>query len=247
MPDIENKIIENDKPINEPIFKNTPIGVLTLLSVIALVHLFRWLNQGEAMALWTRNYAASSIEIWLFLTGQAERPFHTIGRLIVHQFLHSGSFHIIMNSAMLLQIGPMVEIALNRGANILTYPQSIKRGLKIKGAILMIGFFIVCGICGAFGLAALNSKVLVQGIGASGAICGIYGGYLWSIYNMTPKGEPVFKEIFSSALVFLVINVGLAALARMSEVIPIAWEAHLFGFIGGVLFFPFFRFLSRKI
>jgi membrane associated rhomboid family serine protease len=37
---------------------------------------------------------------------------------------------------------------------------------------------------------------------------------------------------------FLAANVGLAAVARMSGVLPIAWEAHLGGFIAGALCYP---------
>lgn len=231
----------------EPIFNNAPYGVLILLSIFALVHFFRWINQGEAIRLWTLQNAANSIDIWLFATGVAENPWHTIKSLIIHQFLHSGSFHLIMNSAMLFQVGPLVELTFNRGASILNYPKNISSWTRLKGAIIFIGFFLACGIFGAFGIAILNSNSLVLGIGASGAICGIYGGYLWSIFSMTPKGEPVFREIAVSAVVFLLINVGLAAFARISDIIPIAWEAHLFGFIGGCLLWPFFSFLSRKL
>lgn len=229
----------------EPIFKNAPYGVLLLIFAFGAVHFISWLNQGDATDLWIRNNAASSIDIWQFITGQGENNLQTIKRLLVHQFIHSGLFHLVMNSAMLLQVGPLVEIAFNRGANIISYPEGIKKSLRLKGAVLMTGFFLACGIFGAIGLTLLNPNTAVQGIGASGSICGIYGGYLWSIYNMTPKGEPVFKEIFLSGLVFLVINVGLAALARVSDIIPIAWEAHLFGFIGGCLLFPFFHYLSK--
>lgn len=242
--------IEMDKEeslSHEPIFKNTPYGVLFLLFAFVFVHFFRWLNQGEAMVLWTRQNAANSIDIWLLLTGNGENPWQSIKNLIVHQFIHSGSFHLIMNSAMLLQIGPLVETSFNRGANILDYPNKMKTSLRVKGAFVMLCYFLSCGAFGAFGIAILNPNNPVLGIGASGAICGIYGGYLWTIFAMTPKGEPVMREILASALVFLFINVGLAAFARISDIIPIAWEAHLFGFIGGCLLFPFFSYIARKI
>jgi membrane associated rhomboid family serine protease len=38
--------------------------------------------------------------------------------------------------------------------------------------------------------------------------------------------------------VFLAVNVALAALARFTGVLPIAWEAHLGGFVAGVLLYP---------
>ncbi len=231
----------------EPIFNNAPYGVLILLSLFALVHFFRWINQDDATRLWTLQNAANSIDIWLFLNGEGENATHTIKNLIVHQFIHSGSFHLIMNSAMLFQVGPLVELTFNRGASVLNYSKNLTFVTRLKGAMIFIGFFLACGIFGAFGIAILNSNDLVLGIGASGAICGIYGGYLWSIFTMTPKGEPVFREIVVSAIVFLLINVGLAAFARYSDIIPIAWEAHLFGFIGGCLMWPFFSFLSRKL
>jgi membrane associated rhomboid family serine protease len=47
------------------------------------------------------------------------------------------------------------------------------------------------------------------------------------------------KRVLSAGAWFLALNVGLAAAVRQAGVMPIAWEAHLGGFIAGVLLFPF--------
>ena len=72
------------------------------------------------------------------------------------------------------------------------------------------------------------------------AISGVFAGFLIGAYKMVRDGRKILKLLSGSALVFLILNVGGAFVARLSNIIPIAWEAHLFGFLTGMATYPFF-------
>jgi membrane associated rhomboid family serine protease len=142
-----------------------------------------------------------------------------------HQFLHGGPIHLLMNIAMLAQVGPLVERRFGGGA---TAP------------IRFAGYYVLCGIAGAFGFIALNPGFDSPMLGASGAISGLFGGFLIAALSTRAIDAGIKRAVITSGATFLVINVGLAALGRVTGFVPIAWESHLFGFIGGLLLWPLF-------
>lgn len=259
MPNYNNENEDNIIPPNgakydsiddkEPIFQNLPQGTIALLAIMILVQLLRigetdlrntaaWVDSSSLVAIRLKDFFQNGIG-----------GFGALWPLIGYQFLHGGFFHLTMNSAMLLQVGPISEIGFIPGANLINYKtipeNAFGRRVKLQAAIWFILFFLSCGIFGGLGFYFLNPDSNIMLMGASGSISGVFAGYLWSAFIMAPRGHLVLKPLISSAMVFLFINVGLAAFARSIDAIPIAWESHLFGFIGGLIFYPIFYRLSR--
>lgn len=143
--------------------------------------------------------------------------------LVGHAFLHGGFIHLFFNSMILLQTGELVAERYGRDA---------------RGIGLFLLMFALSAIAGALMYIAINPTSNVPAVGASGAACGLFAAYLLSLRRTT--GEALRdRQVLTMAFYFVAVNVGLAALARFSGVLPIAWEAHLGGFIAGALLHPF--------
>lgn len=151
---------------------------------------------------------------------------------LTHMFLHAswqqpgGWLHIVMNSGALVAIGPALAQRLGR---------------DWLGGLLFLAFYIACGLAGA-GAFLLLAPDQVAAVGASGAIFGLWG----AVARLSGPGEIKLAPIFSgtvgrqvvSAVISNLVVVGLGAaygLASGVGVIGIAWQAHLGGFVAGML------------
>lgn len=144
--------------------------------------------------------------------------------LITHMFLHGGWLHLLGNMLYLWIFGDNVEETL--------------------GSVRFLGFYIACGIVAAIGQGLLAPAPLV---GASGAISGVLGAYL--LISPTARVSTlVFLGIFITIIqlpaiivigMFIVLQIieGIAEL-RLSlhpATQQIAYFAHVFGFLAGLL------------
>jgi membrane associated rhomboid family serine protease len=145
---------------------------------------------------------------------------------LTHMFLHAGWLHIAMNSAALIALGPAIAQRLGRDA---------------LGGLLFLVFFLVCGLAGGAAFLLL-APANIPAVGASGAIFGLWG----AVARLAAPGQIKLAPLFSrgvaqqvgSAIVSNLLVVGLGAaygLASGSGVIGIAWQAHLGGFVAGML------------
>jgi membrane associated rhomboid family serine protease len=57
----------------------------------------------------------------------------------------------------------------------------------------------------------------------------------------------MIRPVLTSAGVFLLINVGLAWVGRALNIVPIAWESHLGGFLGGLVLYPLIARVGRRV
>ncbi len=150
--------------------------------------------------------------------------------LLTHMFSHAGFLHIFMNMTALATFSAVVVPWLGHGAG---------RWLRYYG------LFLLSGLAGALLFLAIHPTGTVPMLGASGAICGVwgaaarlppYGGALLPIRNPL-----VFARIrqfaVSNAVIFAIIF-GLVLLAGGQG--GLAWEAHLGGFLFGLLAVPLF-------
>jgi membrane associated rhomboid family serine protease len=150
--------------------------------------------------------------------------------LLTHMFSHAGFLHIFMNLTALATFSAVVVPWLGRGA----------------GAWLRYyALFLLSGLAGALMFLAIHPNGATPMLGASGAICGVwgaavrlppYGGALLPIRN--PLVFARIRQFAVSNLVIFAIIFGLVLLSGGQG--GLAWEAHLGGFLFGLLTVPLF-------
>jgi membrane associated rhomboid family serine protease len=145
-------------------------------------------------------------------------------------FVHGGWLHIIGNMLYLWIFGDNVEDRL--------------------GSATYLVFYILCGIVAAIGQGLVQPEPMV---GASGAIAGVLGAY-FVLFPAARVSTLVFLGIFITIVqlpavivigFFIVLQV-IDALAQLRVTAHqaaenIAYFAHLFGFVAGVLFLLLLR------
>lgn len=144
-----------------------------------------------------------------------------IAPLFGHVFLHGGWLHLGLNLIFLLQVGGLVAFRLDDGS----------------GPLRFLAVFFGSAAAGALAYIWLNPQSMIPAVGASGAISGLFAAFLLAARSDW-RSALRDRRVLSAGFWFLAVNVGLAAAARISGVLPIAWEAHLGGFIGGALLYP---------
>lgn len=145
-------------------------------------------------------------------------------------FLHSGFMHLAGNMLYLWIFGDNVESAM--------------------GTLRFMVFYLLCGIGAALGQVLVDPRSRIPMVGASGAISGILGAYLF----LYPHAEVETLILFGyfarlvrlPALVVLGMWIvtqllsGVLALG-MQATGGVAWFAHIGGFFAGVLLVGLFR------
>ena len=127
-------------------------------------------------------------------------------RLFTAMFLHAGLFHIMFNAWALWVFGSVVERDFGT-------PRFL--------AIFFITGFLASAASYAFG------PVEQVGVGASGAIFGIFGAF--AAYNWRRRHLALAAQNLRTAMSLLLLN------AVLAFAIPgIDWRAHLGGFVAGV-------------
>jgi membrane associated rhomboid family serine protease len=216
------------QPQRQPFFRAPPI-VLWLIGALALAHAARTLvSEARSrdiiyeFALVPARYSRSFLESHMADPGTLwERavPF------VSYMALHNDWTHLVINCLWLLAFGPIVA--------------------RRFGAVLFLVFFIVCGVAGAGVYLAFNWASPVPVVGASGAISGLMAAALRMLPGQTPwavPGETPLAPIFSRPIlvfsaVWAAINLlaGVTGLGMAGEGGLVAWQAHLGGFLAGLL------------
>ena len=132
------------------------------------------------------------------LIGVAEGQYY---RLLTAAFLHGGVFHLLMNMFALGTIGPQLEAALGRSRYLALY---------------------VCAALGGSTLSYLVSAPGELGVGASGAIFGLFGAFYVVVRRMGGDTQQI--------LVLLGINLVITFTVPIID-----WRAHLGGLLVGAV------------
>jgi membrane associated rhomboid family serine protease len=186
------------------------VTLLVCMWVAWIVHL----NQG-GMTDWA--VSASAL---------AQRRYQTIA---LHMIAHGGLFHILMNSAVLLAIsGPLVS-------RLGPFPESWLRFIVV---------FILSGLAGMSLYLLIHPQGVVPMLGASGAIYGLLGLLLRSPLSNHPLLPLRSPEMVAIIKTFVKDNLFLILLLTVPAMLQgksggVAWEAHLGGFLFGLLFAPY--------
>ena len=227
------------QPPRQPFFRAPPV-VIWLIGGLTLAHAARVLASDARSrdivyeyALIPARYSRAFLESHMADPGtwwERAVPF------ISYMGLHNDWTHLVINCLWLLAFGPIVA--------------------RRFGTALFLLFFIVCGVAGAVTYLAFNWASPIPVVGASGAISGLMAAGLRMLPGQTPwtaPGEtslaPIFsRQILMFSAVWGAINLlaGLTGLGMGGETALIAWQAHLGGFVAGLLLCGVFDFLRPR-
>ena len=215
-------------PPRQPIFRAPPV-VLWLIAVLTALHAARiWLPPARAQDLAYEYGLVPARYSRAFLESRIADP-GTLWDLAVpfvsYMGLHNDWTHLAINCLFCLAFAPIVA--------------------RRFGAVLFLVFFILCGIAGALTYLAFAWGSDAPVIGASGAISGLMAAALrmlpgqnpWAVPGTAPLA-PIFSRqmlVFTGTLVAINVLMGISGLSIGGETAQVAWQAHLGGFVAGLL------------
>ena len=140
------------------------------------------------------------------------RGYEWFGPIFGHSFLHVAWWHAGLNAFFLFAAGRLPAVRLGPMRFLIVYFAAVA-----AGAAMFLAF-------------NWNSQDVA--VGASGGVCGMFTAYLFSV-------RPTWRDALADPRVrgplgmLFLINVVLMGAASEAGLFPIAWEAHLGGFVGG--------------
>jgi membrane associated rhomboid family serine protease len=216
--------------------------VLWLIGVLAALHAFRVTRPGDGpdslvyeYGLYPLRYSRAFLESHMANPGTLwERAIPFVSYI----GLHGNWTHLVINCLFLLAFGPIVA--------------------RRFGTVLFFLFFLVCGVVAALCYLALNWGSPVPVVGASGAISGLMAAAIRMLPGQAPwvqQGEAPLAPLLSrQILVFTALWVAVNLMTAFTgfglggEGGLIAWQAHLGGFLAGLLLsIPFDRLRPRSV
>jgi membrane associated rhomboid family serine protease len=152
--------------------------------------------------------------------------------LLTNIVMHGGLMHLLSNMVAYLAVAPLVCARFGRG---------------MTGTISYHAFFLLCGLAGDLLFLALHRSGEVPVVGASGAIYGLFA----AAFRLDSKSDHLRAHlsrrvlsgwrwmVISNIIVVLMFG-GPQILLQIlqgnftSLTVPIAWEAHVGGFLAGI-------------
>jgi membrane associated rhomboid family serine protease len=209
--------VDEEGPLRERMF-NAPWQALAIVGLILASYAAQ-----TFLPDWGQPYALYPADV------MAGRP---LG-LLTSLFLHGGWPHALMNAAFALAFGAPVARLF---------------GHSPAGVLAFFIFYLVCGVLAGLAFVALHSTGTNAVVGASGAVAGLMGAAARLMEHPGRLGSPLSRSALSVGAAWAIVNLLVAAtgLAPGSGGAPIAWEAHVGGFVAGLLLVgPFARLLRR--
>lgn len=233
-------IQEPNPPRRQPAIQ-APAIVVGVIAVLVITHIVRislpgdWADRIFAeYALTPARYSAQFLAMHGYSSGTlAQRliPF------ISYAFIHADFTHLILNCLWLLAFGPIVA--------------------RRFGGMLFLLLFFVCAVAGGLAHVAFYWGSLSPVIGASGAISGLMAAAIRmlparAIYNesfRSPLAPLLSRQVILFSLVWFAINAiaGMTGLGTGPGVHLIAWQAHVGGYLAGLVLAGPFDFLHRRM
>jgi len=211
--------LQEDHTARQPFFR-VPGVVIGLLASLFVAHVARIL----APLPWP-DRIVSDFALTPIAYQNGGDLFHRIVPPFSHMLLHADWTHLAVNSLWLLAFGPVVA--------------------RRFGAPAFLLFFVLCGLAGAAVFVAMDWGTAIGAIGASGAISGLMGAAIrmMDIRNpyltgLTLSLQPLrSRQVLMFSAVFLILNFasGWLGVLFVGPGQEIAWQAHLGGYVAGLL------------
>ena len=157
----------------------------------------------------------------------------TILTIFSSMFMHGGFTHIIFNMWFLWIFGDNIESVLGHKKYLL--------------------FYLLCGIGAGLSQIQIDPESTIPMVGASGAIAGVLGAYLFRFPRATVHVLVILIVFITFIRVPAMIVIGFWFLSNLTAGIGTlgieqtggtAWFAHIGGFISGVLFNYLFKIIK---
>ncbi|HIO95881.1 MAG TPA: rhomboid family intramembrane serine protease [Campylobacterales bacterium] len=134
--------------------------------------------------------------------------YEELWRLLTSMFLHSGAMHIVMNMLSLYIVGRLVE--------------------RLFSAVSYLGIYFISGIVGS--LISVYFHPMGWGVGASGAIFGIFGALTGFVLVHRKRMQDEFIEFIRGFGMVLVLNLGIGLIFPSIDL-----SAHIGGLVAGAI------------
>lgn len=167
--------------------------------------------------------------------------------LVGHMFVHAGVAHLLFNMLWFVAFGAPVARRMGAENALQSFP-------ALSAAGLFLTFYFLCGVVGALTFTLFHMNHFTLLVGASGGVSGLLGAVVRFAFNRTSLFGPEasrFSPLSSPSVLvwtaFIVITnvaVGIYG-AALTGGASIAWEAHIGGYLFGLLAYPFFERLAR--
>lgn len=205
----------------EPMFL-APWPAVVLVAALAGAYVLQSLLGGPEVLGLRYGFTPADLDRGLFTT------------LVTYQFLHGGLAHVAINAVFALAMGSPVARLLGEDA---------------RGALAFFLFYLGCGVLAALGFAAFHLHEADSFlIGASGGVSGLFGAAIRLLGRHGSLAPLSDRRMLTMAGVILALNVvfGLLGYTPGAGQVTVAWEAHLAGFIAGMLLIgPLARAIAR--
>jgi len=193
-----------------------------------LIGIYSWQTYTGEAAACTAGFARADCIRYSFTPNQLDTG--QWSGVVTALFMHGSWTHVLFNSVFMVAFGAPVARLF---------------GLNLKGVCAFFAFFLICGILGNLGFAAIHLHSPTPVVGASGAIAGFMGAASRLLDRRTADGAIAALAPFTSRTVVamaaawvtinvvvgvLGVDIGFGAAGQ-----PVAWEAHLFGYAAGLL------------
>ena len=159
-------------------------------------------------------------------------PLSGLPTIFTSMFMHAGWLHLLGNMLYLWIFGDNVEDRFGR--------------------INFILFYLLCGIAATLTQMTFNTDSNIPNLGASGAIAGVLGAYIF----MFPRSRvsvlmgraiiPVPAFLVLGLWIILQLFSGLDTISNTADTGGVAYMAHIGGFIAGLTLTLVFRLIQKK-
>jgi membrane associated rhomboid family serine protease len=195
---------------------NAPTVVKVLLAGTVAVHVIRLVLPADLD--W-----AVVLQIGLIAARDGAFAPASLVPLVGHVFLHADLGHLTINMLFLLAFGSGIA--------------------RQVGAVRFLLLYFLAGMAGgtAFMLAVPHATSVLMG--ASGAVSGLLGGLVHVVFRGSGGRRGDARPVLIFVAVWLVVNwlVGVYGGEALGTAGPIAWQAHIGGFLAGVVLYPLLR------